>query len=224
MRALFIGASALSALVAAEARGAAASGTDAEREGGAAKAGEGSKKEAQISPETGRMGDEERAAWQRELGGRIGEDPEELINIHGLWTQETLAVPKNGDIAVGEDIAAEVVDNFFRCHFTDQSTDIDEKLLPVLVRAAKQFDVDRVEIVSAYRSEKHNLNLRKKSRHVARNSQHTHGTAVDFRLPGVHVSRLHRWARSLRLGGVGYYPSSGFVHVDTAEVRYWTLR
>jgi uncharacterized protein YcbK (DUF882 family) len=56
---------------------------------------------------------------------------------------------------------------------------------------------------------------------VARDSQHTHGNAVDFRIPGVDVKSLEAWARRLRLGGVGLYLGSGFVHVDTGRVRYW---
>jgi uncharacterized protein YcbK (DUF882 family) len=57
---------------------------------------------------------------------------------------------------------------------------------------------------------------------VARNSQHSEGTAVDFKLPGVHVDDLHKWVKGLRLGGVGIYPDSKFVHADTGPVRYWT--
>jgi hypothetical protein len=66
-----------------------------------------------------------------------------------------------------------------------------------------------------------NLLLRKKGRRVARDSQHTHGHAVDFRLPGVSTERLRDWARRRRLGGVGYYQNDGFVHVDVGPVRYW---
>jgi uncharacterized protein YcbK (DUF882 family) len=63
--------------------------------------------------------------------------------------------------------------------------------------------------------------LRKKGHEVARDSQHTHGNAVDFRIPGIDVRTLESWARSLRLGGVGLYLGSGFIHVDTGRVRYW---
>ena len=170
------------------------------------------------------MSSEDRDRYQRELDERIGEKPPELLNIRNLWTRETLAVPRDPDLEVGEDVKPELVDWFLRCRFTHEPSDMDERLIPVLVSAAERFDADRVEVISGYRSQKHNLNLRKKGSRVARNSQHTHGTAVDFRIPGVHVARLHRWARSLRLGGVGYYPRSGFVHVDTADVRYWTVR
>jgi len=50
---------------------------------------------------------------------------------------------------------------------------------------------------------------------------HTQGKAIDIRLPGHSLSSLHQTAVSLRGGGVGYYPKSDFVHVDTGRVRYW---
>jgi uncharacterized protein YcbK (DUF882 family) len=56
---------------------------------------------------------------------------------------------------------------------------------------------------------------------VASGSLHQVGKAIDIRLPGVKLDRLRGAARSLKLGGVGYYPSSNFVHVDTGRVRYW---
>jgi uncharacterized protein YcbK (DUF882 family) len=41
------------------------------------------------------------------------------------------------------------------------------------------------------------------------------------RLNGVTTTRLRDVALGLKRGGVGYYPKSDFVHVDTARVRYW---
>jgi uncharacterized protein YcbK (DUF882 family) len=77
-------------------------------------------------------------------------------------------------------------------------------------------------VVSGFRHPKYNLMLRKKGHEVARDSQHTHGTAIDFRLPGVATDVLHRWAIGRRLGGVGLYKDSGFIHMDTGRVRYWS--
>jgi len=47
------------------------------------------------------------------------------------------------------------------------------------------------------------------------------GTAVDFRIRGVETEKLREFVRSLRLGGVGYYPHTHFIHADTGKVRYW---
>jgi hypothetical protein len=161
---------------------------------------------------------EDRQRWQRTLDARLGKEPGPVINIYNTWTHEYRAV----DAGFAPDLPPETVNRFLRCHFTNQPARMDARLFPALVRAANHFGSDRIDVVSGYRAPKYNLILRKKGRQVARNSQHTHGSAVDFRVRGVSVTRLHAWARSLRLGGVGYYPSSGFVHIDTDRVRYWT--
>jgi uncharacterized protein YcbK (DUF882 family) len=56
---------------------------------------------------------------------------------------------------------------------------------------------------------------------VASDSQHNHLNAMDILVPGVAVYQLRQAARSLNLRGVGFYPRSGFVHLDTGPVRYW---
>jgi uncharacterized protein YcbK (DUF882 family) len=78
-----------------------------------------------------------------------------------------------------------------------------------------------VEVLSAFRSPEHNAWLASVSRGVARDSQHMNGNAMDVRFPGVPVFKMRQAARSLQMGGVGFYPRSGFVHLDTGPVRYW---
>ena len=56
---------------------------------------------------------------------------------------------------------------------------------------------------------------------VASGSLHMVGKAIDIRVPGVALEQLRSSARALNLGGVGFYPSSNFVHVDTGRVRFW---
>ena len=101
---------------------------------------------------------------------------------------------------------------------------MDPRLIGVLASAAKHFNTERIEIVSGYRAPKFNLMLRKKGHAVARESQHTQGHAIDFRLPGVTTERLRTWARRLGLGGAGFYPESQFVHADTGPLRTWAGR
>jgi len=78
-----------------------------------------------------------------------------------------------------------------------------------------------ISIISGYRTVKTNEMLRRNGRGAAKNSLHLHGMAVDFRLPGVKLSEVRRAAALLKAGGVGYYPRSNFVHIDTGPVRYW---
>jgi hypothetical protein len=111
---------------------------------------------------------------------------------------------------------------FLRDHFTGRPTRVDGRLFYVLLASAHRFKAAKVEVISGYRAPKYNLMLRKKGRQVARESQHTLGTAVDFRLRGVPVAPLRDFVRSLRLGGVGFYPRTQFVHADTGRIRFWT--
>ncbi len=180
------------------------------------------KKDAYLADKADKASDEAaKKAWQAELDKRVGAEPARLINIYNQWTREYLTVDFEGDDV---EYTHDEVNEFLRCRFTNDPTDMDPRLLGVLVGAARHFDRKRVNLVSAYRSPKYNLILQKKGRNVSRNSQHTRGRAVDFRIPGVSVKRLHLYVRSLRLGGVGFYTHSRFIHADTARVRYWTAR
>lgn len=77
------------------------------------------------------------------------------------------------------------------------------------------------EVLSGYRCPKTNAGLRKHGEGVAKNSLHMTGQAVDLRLPGFETKQIRNLAISLKAGGVGYYPKSDFVHMDTGDVRTW---
>lgn len=76
-------------------------------------------------------------------------------------------------------------------------------------------------IISGYRSSETNKMLRKKSKKVAKHSYHIKGKAVDINIDGVKLKKIKKIAMKLKKGGVGYYPKSGFVHVDTGPIRHW---
>ena len=77
------------------------------------------------------------------------------------------------------------------------------------------------QIISGYRSPKTNNLLRNGSKGVAKKSYHMQGKAVDLRLPGVPLKVVRKAALELRMGGVGYYPKSDFIHIDSGRVRAW---
>ena len=100
--------------------------------------------------------------------------------------------------------------------------DVDPELMDVLWQVQQISGNDNTyEVISAYRSEETNTMLYNRSKSVAKNSQHVLGKAIDVRLRGLDLKQLRDTAHELRLGGVGYYPGSDFVHVDTGRVRYW---
>lgn len=148
----------------------------------------------------------------------VGKPPAPVINLRNTWTDEWLVLDADPRRPVPAD---ELRDRFLRDHYTNQPTGMDGKLLATLREAARHFNARRIDIVSGFRAPKYNLMLRKKGHQVARDSQHTHGNAVDFRIPGVDLESLHTWAVGRHLGGVGRYRGSGFVHMDTGRVRYW---
>lgn len=102
---------------------------------------------------------------------------------------------------------------------------IDPKLFDLLHELSGTLETDRpYHVISGYRSPVTNTMLRERGgahTGVARTSLHMVGKAIDIRLPGVRLEQLRGAARSLKLGGVGFYPSSNFVHVDTGRVRAW---
>jgi uncharacterized protein YcbK (DUF882 family) len=145
-----------------------------------------------------------------------GSRPAKLVNLHNFWTKEWLAIED------GARPPRATVDHFLRDHFTNKPSAMEPQLIDMVVAAAASFHSDVVEVVSGFRHPKYNLILRKKGHQVARDSQHTHGNAIDFFLPQVPTEALHRWAVAQKLGGVGLYPESGFVHMDIGPIRSWS--
>ncbi|KIH76698.1 hypothetical protein GFER_09440 [Geoalkalibacter ferrihydriticus DSM 17813] len=78
-----------------------------------------------------------------------------------------------------------------------------------------------VHIISGYRSPATNEMLAQQSGGVARRSFHMDGRAVDLRIPGCDLQTVRRAAIGMQRGGVGFYPRSDFVHIDTGPVRSW---
>lgn len=162
--------------------------------------------------------DRERAtkAKRRATVPAVGTKPAKLVNLYNQHTKDWLAVDP------AELPTATQIDQLLRDHFTNEVMQMDKKLIEVVVAAAKQFKADMVTVVSGFRHPKYNLMLRKKGHEVARDSQHTHGNAVDFTIARVPVQKLHDWAKAQKLGGVGIYLSSGFIHMDTGPIRFWS--
>lgn len=114
------------------------------------------------------------------------------------------------------------VNHLLRDFRTGESHPIDPPLLDILYQLQLRTDHDApFEIISGYRSPATNSMLRRSSTGVAEHSQHLLGKAIDVRLSGYSTRNLGEHARALSLGGVGFYASSDFVHVDTGRVRFW---
>lgn len=121
--------------------------------------------------------------------------------------------------------ALKQINHILRDFRTNEVKPIDPRLLDLLHELGGTLESDApFHIISGYRSPHTNAALRARGgadTGVASKSLHMVGKAIDIRVPGVKLDHLRAAARSLKLGGVGYYPSSNFVHVDTGRVRYW---
>jgi uncharacterized protein YcbK (DUF882 family) len=99
---------------------------------------------------------------------------------------------------------------------------IDPKLLDLLHLLHRTLDSAKpFSVISGYRSPSTNAAMHEHSAGVASHSLHMQGMAIDIRLEDCALKDLHRAARDVRVGGVGYYPELDFVHVDVGRVRYW---
>ena len=114
------------------------------------------------------------------------------------------------------------VDLVLRDHRNNQVHPIDPRLIDLLYALDGSLGTNRADqVISGYRSPATNAMLAAESSGVAQHSLHTQRMAIDVRVEGVPLNRLRDIAMSLRLGGVGFYPRSDFVHVDVGRVRYW---
>jgi uncharacterized protein YcbK (DUF882 family) len=147
--------------------------------------------------------------------------PERKLSLFNLHTGESITATywAEGEYQNSE-LAA--INNILRDHRTGDVHSMDSSLLELLNTLHHKLDVkESFQVISGYRSPKTNAQLSKKSHGVAKKSLHMQGKAIDIRLPGCALSDLQKAALSCRKGGVGYYPKSDFIHIDTGRVRRW---
>ena len=153
------------------------------------------------------------------------------LKLYHLHTGESLdIVYRIGDTYIPS--ALEQLNHFLRDHRTEDVSSYDPSefdLLHNLLTRLKRPNAT-IDIVCGYRSPQSNEFLRTRGgtvdpseTGVAEHSQHMLAKAIDIRVPGVSTRRLDQAALSLHAGGVGYYPTSQFVHVDVGPVRQWSF-
>lgn len=114
------------------------------------------------------------------------------------------------------------IEHLLRDFRSGEAHPIDVGLLDLLHTLGRRLDCTRpIQVISGYRSPRTNAALRARSPGVARASLHMQGMATDIRLPGRDLRQVRDLALALGRGGVGFYPSSNFVHVDIGPVRHW---
>jgi uncharacterized protein YcbK (DUF882 family) len=121
--------------------------------------------------------------------------------------------------------ALDELDHFLRDHRTGDVRHYDPRLFDLLhdLTASLADSGGEIDVICGYRTPRSNEFLRLRSPHtgVAQHSLHMQAEAIDIRLPGIPTAELRDAALRLHRGGVGYYRSSNFVHVDVGRVRHW---
>lgn len=147
--------------------------------------------------------------------------PARQLEFYNLHTGEALrAVYWEGGRYLPDALAE--IDHVLRDFRTGEVRSIDPALLDLLHRLRLAMECDRpVHVISGYRCPATNAMLARRSNGVAKNSYHVKGMAIDLRLPDRDLKDLRNAALTLAGGGVGYYPKSDFVHMDTGPVRNW---
>jgi uncharacterized protein YcbK (DUF882 family) len=132
-------------------------------------------------------------------------------------------VYRRGDQYIPE--ALDQLDHYLRDHRTGDVHHFDPHLFDLLhdLTASLGDSGGEIDVICGYRTPWSNEFLRARSPHtgVAQHSLHMQAEAIDIRLPGIPTSDLRDAALRLHRGGVGYYRSLDFVHVDVGRVRHW---
>lgn len=146
---------------------------------------------------------------------------ERKLSFYHTHTGEKLSVVyHDGRDYLPESLAD--IDRHLRDFRTGDIETIDPLLLDQLFALRRMTDSNGVyQVISGYRSPATNAKLRSRSSGVAKKSLHMQGRAVDVRLTGVECRNLRKAAVALKNGGVGLYPKSDFVHLDTGRFRTW---
>jgi len=111
---------------------------------------------------------------------------------------------------------------FLRDFHSGEKIAIDVGVLDFLSSVMQAVGQTQAMILSAYRTRQTNAMLAKTHFGVAENSQHLYGRALDVHF-GDNLAEAMKTARAMQRGGVGWYPHSGFMHIDTGPVRNWDL-
>ena len=141
-----------------------------------------------------------------------------LVDAHSGATFDGVYRDANGPIArVMDELCV-----FLRDQHSGRMTGIDVRVIDFLASVMTATGQTSAVVLSAFRTRETNAMLARTTFGVAENSQHLYGRALDVRFPS-RLADAMVVARAMRRGGVGWYPHSGFIHLDSGPVRNWDL-
>jgi uncharacterized protein YcbK (DUF882 family) len=155
------------------------------------------------------------------LNAKVLTGPDRQLSLYNTHTGEKLTAAFWSEGKYLDD-GLEEINWLLRDHRANKASTIDTSLLDLLYRLqARIGHPGEFQVISGYRSPETNKMLRNNSSGVAKRSYHMLGQAIDVRLPGFDTRELKKAAIAMQAGGVGYYSSSDFVHLDVGRVRTW---
>ena len=140
--------------------------------------------------------------------GRTNESGSFTFMVDGVYDQATL----------------DKLNWFLRDWRLNEPTKMDPKLFDIVWEVYRESGSQLpIDVLSGYRSPQTNAALRRRSRQVAKYSQHMEGKAIDAHFVDVGTGTIRDIAMRMEAGGVGFYPSgyTPWVHIDSGDVRYW---
>ncbi len=147
---------------------------------------------------------------------------DKTLNLHNIHTGESI---KATFFAKDHFVESEIkrLNYFLRDYRLNKVAKMDIRLFSLLYAISLVSDSSKpIDIISGYRSKQTNEYLRKHHHlGVAKHSLHTKAKAVDFKIKDRYLKDVLRVSKLMRYGGVGYYPSNDFIHVDTGRIRFW---
>ncbi|MHB2165484.1 DUF882 domain-containing protein [Alsobacter sp. R-9] len=163
------------------------------------------------------------AAGTGRVGDAVANGETRTLEVYHTHTKESASITykKGGSF---DKAALEKLNWLLRDWRRDEPTSMDPRLFDIVWEVRRAVgSQEPLHIVSAYRAPETNAMLRRRSRAVAKHSQHMEGKAMDFYLPDVSMGQVREIALRMQRGGVGYYPTSynPFVHLDAGSVRHW---
>jgi uncharacterized protein YcbK (DUF882 family) len=148
--------------------------------------------------------------------------PEGKLSVYNIHTAERLETTYRDRRGRYDPEALNAINRLLRCHYTQEVARIDIRVIEYLNAVDKNFGGNNdIHVISGFRSRAYNDLLHREGRGVASHSLHLAGKAIDFRIPGIWLKNVRKAALDLSAGGVGFYPASDFIHIDSGRVRSW---
>lgn len=154
--------------------------------------------------------------------GLVGAAEPRWVKLRNIHTDEKLEAVywEKGEYVPDAVVALNKV---LRDYRNDEVHPMDTRLYDILDQIQTRTESKgHFQVISGYRSPATNRMLAERSGEVAKRSLHMDGKAIDIYLEDVALEHVRAAALDIGRGGVGYYPSSKFVHVDVGPVRRWS--